>query len=393
MWIERTAQAVLARMARSFPVVMVTGPRQVGKTSLLRKMFARCDYLSLDLPANAEAAKSAPAQLLADYATPLIVDEIQYAPELMRYLKHLLNENMTPGQYLLTGSQVFPLMQGISESLAGRCGILNLNTLSFAEIAAHQPETSEIDYIFTGGYPDLHVRAERDLWYPSYVATYIERDVRNVLNITDLQDFNRFLRVCALRNGQIINFTDMARDTGIAPNTAKKWTGVLQTSGLIALLEPYFGNRTKRLIKSPKLYFLDPGLAVFLAGFKNLEALIQSPMLGACWESFVVGEIWRHFAFKGQSPNFYHWRTTSGAEVDIVIEHSGNKMLAIECKLKEQPSAADTKNLQALTAAEGAKVETRFIVCRTPANYQLPDGTWVANIKGVMKHLHDLDQI
>lgn len=255
MWINRHSEKLLKRMVDQFPAVLVTGARQAGKTSILRHLYPQISYLSLDLPANAEAANTAPEQLLNQYPEPVIIDEIQYAPSLLRHLKSRIDENRSPGRYLLTGSQVFPLMQGVSESLAGRCAILNLHTLARAELldAGHLGE--ETTHIFLGGYPELHLRAEADLWFSAYVATYLERDVRNILRVIDLQDFNRFIRACALRTSQVINYSDLARDTGIAPNTARKWTGLLQTSAIISLVEPYFGNRTKRLIKSPSCSF------------------------------------------------------------------------------------------------------------------------------------------
>lgn len=222
MWINRHYENLLRRMADQFPAVLVTGARQAGKTSILRRMYPNASYLSLDLPANAEAAETAPAQLLDQYPEPLIIDEIQYAPSLLRHLKNRLDTDRSPGRYFLTGSQVFPLMQGVSESLAGRCAVLNLHTLSRSELLDTGQQISETSYIFLGGYPELHVRAEADLWFPAYVATYLERDVRNILRVVDLQDFNRFLRACALRSSQVLNYSDLARDTGIAPNTARE---------------------------------------------------------------------------------------------------------------------------------------------------------------------------
>ena len=250
---------------------------------------------------GAEAAQTAPEKLLDQHPEPVIIDEIQYAPSLLRHVKYRIDKDRSPGRYLLTGSQVFPLMQGVSESLAGRCAILNLYTLSRAELLDAGKAIDETSYIFLGGYPELHVGADADLWFPAYVATYLERDVRNLLRVVDLQDFNRFIRACALRSSQILNYSDLARDTGIAPNTARKWLGLLQASGVVSLIEPYYGNRTKRLIKSPKLVFLDTGLAVFLAGFRSEEDLFKSSLAGAIWESYVFGQILRQTGPKGES--------------------------------------------------------------------------------------------
>jgi predicted AAA+ superfamily ATPase len=384
MWINRTSEGVLGRLARGFPAVLVTGPRQVGKTSLLRRMFPTADYLSLDLPTTAETAKTAPESLFANIRGNVIIDEIQYAPELLRYIKHWIDQDRRNGRFLITGSQAFPLMQGVAESLAGRCGILNLQSLSYQELE----QTNEQEYIFTGGFPELHTGAERDLWYPSYVATYLERDIRNLLNVVNLQDFNRFIRACALRTSQTINYTNLARDVGIAPNTARKWMSILQSSGTIMLQEPFFGNRTKRLIKSPKLVFLDTGLAAFLAGFSSSRELMNSSMMGALWESYVVGQIWRHIADSGRQPRLHFWRTATGeAEVDIIIEQAGGKIVGIECKNKEHVDSSDAKHLKSFGETEKHNVTATFIVCRTATPYTLPNGTNVLNLPQLLERL------
>lgn len=380
MWIGRDSEIVVRRMAEQFPAVLVTGVRQAGKTSLLRHLYPAAAYLSLDLPANAEAARTAPELLLEQYPEPVIIDEIQYAPSLLRHLKYRIDRKRIPGQYFLTGSQAFELMQGVSESLAGRCAILNLHTLSRAELLAAGRAIEETAYIFRGGYPELYVGTEADLWFPAYVATYLERDVRNILRVVDLQDFNRFIRACALRSSQVLNYSDLARDTGIAPNTARKWLGLLQTSAVIALIEPYYGNRTKRLIKAPKLVFTDTGLAAFLSGFRSEAELFASSLAGAFWESHVFGQLVRHTASQGAVMPIHYWRTANGPEVDLVIEQAGGAILAVECKWKERPDSADAAGLRALAGAEAGRVNGKYLVCRTNVTYQLPDGTWVISL-------------
>lgn len=387
MWIARHSENLLLRMAGQFPVVIVTGVRQAGKTSILRRMYPQASYLSLDLPANAEAAHTAPDQLLAQYPEPVIIDEIQYAPSLMRHLKYRIDLKRSPGQYYLTGSQVFQLMQGVSESLAGRCAILNLYTLSLTELLDAGRSIEEASYIFLGGYPELHVGAEAALWFPAYVATYLERDVRNILRVVDLQDFNRFIRACALRSSQVLNYSDMARDAGIAPNTARKWLGLLQTSAVITLIEPYWGNRTKRLIKAPKLVFLDTGLAAFLAGFRSAEELFASSLAGAFWESHVFGQIIRQSASQGIPTPINYWRTANGPEVDLVMERAGGSIMAVECKLKEHPDIADAAGLRALADAEKGRIKERVVVCRTKVTYKLPDGTLVMNLPELLRKI------
>jgi hypothetical protein len=211
--------------------------------------------------------------------------------------------------------------------------------------------------------------------------------VRNLLRVVDLQDFNRFIRACALRSSQILNYSDLARDTGIAPNTARKWLGLLQASGVVSLIEPYYGNRTKRLIKSPKLVFLDTGLAVFLAGFRSEEDLFKSSLAGAIWESYVFGQILRQTGPKGESATINYWRTASGPEVDLVIDQGGGRVVAIECKPKERPDIADSAGLRALDEAEKGRIKKKLVVCRTKVTYKLPDGTWVVNLSELFRSL------
>lgn len=387
MWIDRHSEIMIRRMAEQFPAVLVTGVRQAGKTSLLRHLYPEAAYLSLDLPANAEAAHTEPERLLEQYPAPVIIDEIQYAPSLLRHLKYRIDRKRTPGQYFLTGSQVFELMQGVSESLAGRCAVLTLHTLSRAELLDAGHAIEETAYIFRGGYPELYLGTETDLWFPAYVATYLERDVRNILRVVDLQDFNRFIRACALRSSQVLNYSDLARDTGIAPNTARKWLGLLQTSAVVALIEPYYGNRTKRLIKAPKLVFTDTGLAAFLAGFRSAAEVFASSLAGAFWESHVFGQLIRNVASHGGATPIHYWRTANGPEVDLVIALAGGAVMAIECKWTERPDIADAAGLRALAGAEEGRVKDRYILCRTNVAYKLPDGTQVMSLPEFLKQL------
>ena len=374
MWIDRKISRVLESHRKTFPVVLVTGPRQSGKTSLLRHAFPSMRYVSLDDPAEASRAMFSPEEFLSRHAPPVIIDEIQYAPRLLRHIKIAADASAKKGRFFLTGSQSFPLMQGVSESLAGRVGIINLMTLDAGEVAGARRRFSLEDYIMRGGYPALHAGAVKDAreWFPSYVATYLERDVRNVLNVSSLRDYGRFLRAAALRTGQVLSLSDLARDVGIAPNTAKAWLSILQASGLVFLLEPYHRNMGKRLVKSPKLYVADTGLACHLLGLSSWEEASRSALAGALWETYALNQILRAFANRGAgSPPLWFWRTHDGKEVDFVIERGG-RFIAIESKYTSTPSERDAKALDAFRTVYGKENVLRsLIVCRTSKRYPM----------------------
>lgn len=388
MWIERKIQSLLKEIFHQFPAILITGLRQTGKTSLLQRLFPKAEYTTLDLPANQIAAQKNPMQFIESRKAPLIIDEIQYSPELFKALKIAIDTTKMKGLFLLTGSQSFHLMQGISESLAGRCAILQLHPLSLSEIQPYFA-ISDAEIILRGGFPELYATKKNyDVWYSSYISTYLERDVRNVLNVSDLRDFNLFMRACALRITGLLSYSDLARDIGISVNTAKKWISVLATLGAVHLVEPYFSNRTKRLIKAPKLYFADTGLCAFLCGFSSPQQLRNSPMAGYFFENFVYTEIVKHYSFTGKRCDLYHWRDTHGKEVDFLLEAPGGKIIPIECKLTETPNAKDIKNIYSLFDYYGKeKIDRCYVVCRTKEMYEIEKKIYVTDIKGLLKHL------
>lgn len=393
MWITRKYESTILKYTDQFPAIVLTGPRQVGKTSTLLRVFPGYDYVSLDLPYNAAQAEENPEKFLANHTSSnLIIDEVQYAPSLFRYLKSNIDQDRRPGRFLLTGSQHLQLMDTISESLAGRCGVLNMLGLSAEEVLQVSFTLDEENLIWKGGMPELHARDELTLkfWFTSYVATYLERDVRNILSVGNLRDFDRFLRACALRIGQLLSLSDLAKDVGITPNTAKSWISVLQTSGQIFLLEPYYQSLGKRLTKSPKLYFTDTGIAAFLLGFDSPVRLSQSPLFGQFWENFVVLECLKHTASQGRQPRMWFWRTRTGEEVDLIIEHSG-KVTAIECKSTERPGEKDIKTLK-LFADHMQKDVQSLVVCRTPKSYPLAGGVQAMPIKDLWETIGDEDK-
>ncbi len=340
----------------SRPVLVLSGARQTGKTSLLRDALPTFNYVSLDLPRDAEQAEHAGDSFLEAHPAPLIIDEVQYAPGLLRYLKHAVDADRDqPGQYALTGSQKFGLMQGVTESLAGRAAIVELHSLSLLELEAHvgvlESRSALLDAMWRGGYPEVHARdLEPVRYFSDYIATYLERDVRQALNVRSLRDFDRFLRLCALRTGQLLNLNSLASEVGVTVNTIKSWLSVLEASGVIHLLPPYFRNIGKRLVKAPKLYFMDTGLAASLVGLRSPTELENSALIGPFFETLVVGQVIRAYAARAVPAPIYFYRDYSGREVDLVVA-VGEKMHLIECKWSETADAS--KGLDAVAKSVG----------------------------------------
>ncbi len=353
--------------------MVLTGARQTGKTSTLRRLFPRHAFVSLDLPTEAEQAEKEPGAFLRRHPAPAIIDEVQYAPALFRRLKVAVDANRSrAGQFLLTGSQKFTLMKGVSESLAGRADIAELETLSLAEILNALPRTDVEDAIVRGGFPELHANPEIDpvAFYNSYLATYLERDVRALANVGSLRDFERFLRSCALRSANLLNKADLARDIGIAPSTANQWLSVLEASGQIVLLEPWFSNRTKSIIKSPKLYLADTGVLCALLNIHSVDALRRSPAAGAVWETFVFAQLRHRERRAGRARSLFFWRDRT-REVDFVVE-AGGRLELFEAKWTELPSAADAVNLEFVRKVVGKpRITSGAIVCRAPHGFPL----------------------
>lgn len=303
-------------------------------------MFPSHNYVSLDLPSEASQAESTPSTFLSRHKSPLIIDEIQYAPALLRYLKTVVDENRSKnGQFILTGSQPFELMTDISESLAGRVAIIQLEGLTFRELrdASLKPEVDA--YVLRGSYPELYEKPKLEAvdFYQSYVATYLERDLRSQLQVGSLRDFERFLRACALRTSQVLNKAELARDVGISPSTAGEWLSVLEHSGIVACLEPWFSNATKSLVKSPKIHFLDTGLCAFLMGMNTLDDLYASPLTGALWETAVFCELRRQLNLNHQW-QLYYWRDRT-KEADFLLHKAGQFKIA-DAKWSEHPTNA-----------------------------------------------------
>lgn len=348
--IKRTLATKLQEAAKQFPVITLTGPRQSGKTTLVRALFKKHAYVSLETPDQRNFALEDPRGFLDQFDGPLILDEVQRTPELFSYIQVLVDEHRDwTGRFILTGSQHFLLLERVSQSLAGRCAVLHLLPFSLAELMNRKPfsldalgktvskkpqppKTSLIETLHTGFYPRIHDKhlPPRE-WLDGYYQTYLERDVRNVLNVGDVDTFGRFARLCAGRCGQLVNLSGLASDCGVSHTTAKRWLSVLEASFIITLLRPHHRNFGKRLIKSPKLYFLDTGLLCYLLQIHKPEELFQRAERGALFESFVVSELYKNFVHRGEPSRLYFWRDAAGHEIDIVVD-LGTEVIPVEVK-------------------------------------------------------------
>lgn len=331
--IPRQLQGTLHRLAAAFPIVAITGPRQSGKTTLARALFADRPYVSLEDPGERAFALEDPKGFLARFAQGAVFDEAQRWPDLFSWLQGMVDAERVPGRFVLTGSQQFGLLADISQSLAGRVGLADLLPLSIGELAARPLPLPDLDgLLLAGGYPAIHAHgiAPGDCM-AAYVATYLERDVRQIVNIQDLAAFQRFVRLCAGRTGQLLNLSALGGEAGVTHGTARAWLGVLEASYLVHVLPPYHRNFGKRLVKTPKLYFLDVGLAAWLLGIRDRATLALHPLRGALFETLVVSEVLKHRRNLGVPADIYFWRDNNGIEADLLIE-DGAKLQPVEIK-------------------------------------------------------------
>ncbi len=353
-YIPRIAEQLLREAITEYPACLITGPRQAGKSTLMKQVLSSYTYITLDDLDLRDLAINDPKRFLLTYPAPVVIDEIQYAPNLLSYIKIAIDEERSRmGQFVLTGSQTFQVMDGVSESLAGRVDIFDLYPLTWKElIDDHRVQNPKmhfqvlIEILFKGFYPELHVfeKSHISRWFRAYIKTYLERDVRDIKAIPDLSRFQKFIRLLAPRVGQLFNQSEVAKETGIASSTAKDWLSILESTYIVYLLKPFHNNATKRLVKSPKLYFYDTGLLCYLLGIESTDQLQKSPFCSSIFENMVVMEAVKHLEYKLSAKKVYYYRTTNDLEIDLVIA-GAHVEKAIEIKYTMSPNRRMAANL------------------------------------------------
>jgi len=397
IYIHREIEPALKNMARQFPAVALTGPRQSGKSTLLKKMFGKGhQFVSFDGPLVRQKAVSDPKLFLDSIKEPVIFDEIQYVPEILSYIKILIDKKRQKrGRFIFTGSQQFNLIKNLGDSLAGRIGILNLLPFSKAEKKTAFSSKSTfsqkyfIDACLRGSFPEPSVYPGIDshAWYSSYIQTYLERDVRSVYEIGNLRKFQRFLQLLATRCSQVLNLSSLASDLGISVNTAKRWTSVLEASQLIYLLAPYYRNLGKRITKASKVYFLDCGLVCYLTGIKDSDYLLNGPMAGPLFENYVIQETVKSFFNQGQRPDIFYLRTHNEVEVDLIIERN-MRIYPFEIKLTKTPNVSMAGHMQRFkNIFSKFDIMPARILCLSENDEILARGVSVTSLDSYMKWL------
>ena len=385
-YIKRHAEEVIKKQEKMFKVILITGARQVGKTTLLKNIKPDIKYITFDDMILAQQAIEEPGLFLKSNTTPIIIDEVQYAPEILRYIKMNVDETDEKARFYLTGSQQFNLMKNVSESLAGRVGILNLLGLSLREIKGDSfknefvPTKEYIEnrqntakkvsyeevwkYIYQGSMPAIYSDdMDVEMFYATYVNTYIERDVRNLTQVGDTMSFLKFMTAIASRIGQMLNLDSIANEIGVSVPTVQRWLSILVSSNIVYILEPYYNNIMKRAVKTPKIYFLDTGLAAYLTKWKNKDVLESGSMSGNFFENFVVAEIIKSYYNKGElRPPIYYYRDKDKKEIDLIIEQNGT-LYPIEIKKSANPNKSMIENFEVLKNVNDKKIGDGGVIC------------------------------
>ena len=353
--IKRIIGDVLKNLANQYPVVTITGPRQSGKTTLIKNVFADKQYVNLESPDIRQFAVNDPKGFLAQYNNA-ILDEIQRAPELLSYIQPIVDKNKEQGQFIITGSQQFEVLNNISQSLAGRTALLKLLPFSISEIKNIVDVSLTDKLIYTGFYPRIYdMNLDPHQAIGDYIVTYVERDIRQLISIKDLNLFEKFLKLCAGRIGQLLNFQGLANDVGVSHTTVRSWVSILEASYIIFLLPPWYNNFSKRLVKSPKLYFYDVGLASYLLGIENEKQVFRDPLRGNLFENLVVAEVLKYRFNKGKKSNLFFYRDSTGLEIDLIYE-TGRNIYPIEIKSGATISEDFFKNLKKFIKFDGLDI-------------------------------------
>lgn len=395
MYIQRTIENLLPGILATFPSLAVTGPRQSGKSTLLRHALPHYRYMTLDDPAVLEQAISDPVFFLDSIGEPCIIDEIQLAPGILSYVKMRIDADRNrTGRFVFTGSQQFGMIRNMGDSLAGRIALLDLHPFSASEIKKAVPVKGGLELFvtacLTGSYPQLAINPEIDrrLWYASYIQTYLERDIRSLYDIGSLREFHRFMQLLSVRCSQMLNMNGFATDLGVSVPTIKRWLSVLEAGRIIFLLPPHFNNLGKRITRMPKVYFLDTGLVCHLAGIRGREQLLEGPMSGALFENYCVQETVKSFANKGEQPRISYLRTNNGLEVDLIIEGPDMRPVPVEIKLSRTPTAALASGITRYTSlfAE-ANPEAGFLLCLADGNRDICRGVTSVGVEEYLEIL------
>lgn len=387
--VTRSISNIAVELFRLYPILAISGPRQSGKTTFVKNTFPHLDYVSLEDIDTRVFAKNDPRGFLSNYPNGAIFDVVQQVPELFSYIQTIVDEKNKPSQFVLSGSQNFLLMEGISQSLAGRVALLKLLPFSQGELEKSQymPNNSE-DVLYFGSYPAIYSRnIPPHIFYPNYINTYIERDVRRMVNIGNIELFSRFVKLCAGRTGQPLNYSTIAADTGISVNTAKSWLSILVNSYVVYLLPPHHKNFNKRLIKMPKLYFYDTGLLVNLLGIEGSKQIDSHFLLGGIFENYIISEILKNFYNQSRNAPIYFWKDNKSKEIDILIE-KGNQIIPIEVKASKTFNIHDFDNIKYYQKISNSENDA-FVINRSNENRKTSYGSFVSwgNMDSIFKLL------